>query len=792
MKYRLYRNRFYTVSALLAIVTAALALFAGTLDIQVRTVSYGGNYAPRNVGVIWIENQAGSFIRTVKIWANARKKHLIKWNAASGGNTVNAVSGATVTSHQTHTVTWDCQDYNGVDVPDGVYRMYIEYTEDNSKYSGEPPGQWTFVEFTKAGTSFTLNPPDEQYFKDIQLVYTPPGPQYTLTTSTVGSGSISLNPPGGNYSPGTNVELTANPDPGWIFDSWSGDVSGTQNPINLTMNADKSVTATFTQVPTYTLTINTNGSGSVTLDPPGGTYTEGTTVTVTATPAIGWEFDGWTGSQNTTANPTTILMNGNKSLTANFSEVSGYILQVTVVGNGQVILNPTATGNVYTPGTIVSVQAQSDAGWHFNNWEGDLTGTDSTQSITMDGHKQITAYFGSTAVKEIAAGSNTISAALAGAVPGDVFVLTSSGGVYNESGTIVIDKPLTIMAAPGLTQQPVWKSSALVLIDLKSDLTLEGIILDGNLVSDHAIKNTATSSNSLTIDHCEIRNFNWISVAQDPAAPFDSLIVRYSLLHHSDAGIYLRGNEAANIPALNYVHIYNSTFYNFENEGIRIDGFRPAGTFSKAIVSHITVNDCGEDGLYFKGFDEAPIVKNSIFTNNTRGVRAKSGADLNIANCDVWNNYIDYKDHAYPGSGTISADPMFANSGEGDFTLLPGSPCIGTADDGTDMGNPNTNWTTDISEPENGVTPENMALLKNYPNPFNPSTTIEFGIFRAGKVKLTVYNILGKTVRTLLNERLQAGVHKVTFYASDLPSGVYYYILNNGSKNKTGKMLLIK
>ena len=82
---------------------------------------------------------------------------------------------------------------------------------------------------------------------------------YNLTTCTVGQGTISS----GNqtYMSGTTVDLVAVPADGWIFNGWSGDASGTSN-TSITMNNDKTVTATFTQIP-YDLTIITVGSGSV-------------------------------------------------------------------------------------------------------------------------------------------------------------------------------------------------------------------------------------------------------------------------------------------------------------------------------------------------------------------------------------------------------------------------------------------------------------------------------------------------------------------------------------------------
>ncbi|MEE9432327.1 MAG: T9SS type A sorting domain-containing protein, partial [Melioribacteraceae bacterium] len=88
-------------------------------------------------------------------------------------------------------------------------------------------------------------------------------------------------------------------------------------------------------------------------------------------------------------------------------------------------------------------------------------------------------------------------------------------------------------------------------------------------------------------------------------------------------------------------------------------------------------------------------------------------------------------------------------------------------------------------------------LLQNYPNPFNPSTTIEYSIPTVGNknirsVQIKVYNILGKEVTTLVNKEQPTGNYEVTFDASNLTSGVYYYRITSGSFTETKQMLLVK
>jgi hypothetical protein len=88
--------------------------------------------------------------------------------------------------------------------------------------------------------------------------------------------------------------------------------------------------------------------------------------------------------------------------------------------------------------------------------------------------------------------------------------------------------------------------------------------------------------------------------------------------------------------------------------------------------------------------------------------------------------------------------------------------------------------------------PETYSLDQNYPNPFNPSTQIQFSIPQASDVRLTVYNVLGQQVKTLVDEFMQAGSHTARFDARNLSSGMYIYRLEAGSVQLDGKMMLIK
>ena len=160
--------------------------------------------------------------------------------------------------------------------------------------------------------------------------------QYSLSLSTIGNGSILRNPNQATYSEGTPVQLTAVADPGWTFDQWTGDLTGSTNPDTIIMDDDKTVTAHFTQ-DQYTLTVNIVGNGTIIKDPNQATYTYGTIVELTADADPGWLFQGWTGDLTGNNNPENINMTENKVVTATFAEptIVRIIPSAQTVGKGE-------------------------------------------------------------------------------------------------------------------------------------------------------------------------------------------------------------------------------------------------------------------------------------------------------------------------------------------------------------------------------------------------------------------------------------------------------------------------
>ena len=158
----------------------------------------------------------------------------------------------------------------------------------------------------------------------------PPPTFHTLSVIKSGSGTVTSNPAGidcggdcsESYVSGTSVTLNATPDSGQMFSGWSGACAGT-GTCTVTMTAARSVTATFKAIPKYTLTVRRSGSGTVT--GPGincggdcsEPYLSGTVVTLTATPASGYYFSGWSGACTGTEG-CAVTMTAAKSVTATF------------------------------------------------------------------------------------------------------------------------------------------------------------------------------------------------------------------------------------------------------------------------------------------------------------------------------------------------------------------------------------------------------------------------------------------------------------------------------------------
>ena len=105
------------------------------LAITASTGTAGGNYSPRNIAAVWIENSSGQFVKSLAVYAAKEKSYLTHWQSASKSNTTDAATGATRSSYSAISVTWDGTDTSGTEVADGTYIVCIRITSYNVCYT---------------------------------------------------------------------------------------------------------------------------------------------------------------------------------------------------------------------------------------------------------------------------------------------------------------------------------------------------------------------------------------------------------------------------------------------------------------------------------------------------------------------------------------------------------------------------------------------------------------------------------------------------------------------------------
>jgi len=187
---------------------------------------------------------------------------------------------------------------------------------------------------------------------------TPQGFSYSLSTSAT-NGSVQLHPAGGKYLPGTVVTVIVKSNFGFRFNSWGGDLSGSDKTTTITMDGDKNISAHFEAVPIFGLKTSAT-NGSVRFNPTGSTFEEGAKVSLKAIPDFGYQFSGWTGDLQGVENPGSIVMDANKNIAATFTKLKGTVIFATNCGGSAFTASDGihyAADTKYTGGTTYSTNS---------------------------------------------------------------------------------------------------------------------------------------------------------------------------------------------------------------------------------------------------------------------------------------------------------------------------------------------------------------------------------------------------------------------------------------------------
>ena len=268
--------------------------------------------------------------------------------------------------------------------------------------TAEPTGEWEFVEW-KGDLTSTDNPAQITIDKAKTVTAVFVKKQYPLTVEIEGEGSVTEKVikagVATDYNSGTIVELTATAETGWEFKEWSGDLTGTDNPSQITIDAAKTVKAVFVKKQ-FTVNITIEGEGTVTSEVMTGLkvdnkYEYGTDLKLTANAETGWEFKEWSGDLTGTDNPSQITIDAAKTVKAVFVKKQ-FTVNITIEGEGTVtseVMTGLKVDNKYEYGTDLKLTANAETGWEFKEWSGDIISTENPVQITIDGSKNVKVKF---------------------------------------------------------------------------------------------------------------------------------------------------------------------------------------------------------------------------------------------------------------------------------------------------------------------------------------------------------------------------------------------------------------
>ena len=537
------------------------------------------------------------------------------------------------------------------------------------------------------------------------------GGNANLTVSVNGSGTVASSPAGIScpstcshvFTGGSQVTLTPTPAGGWTFGSWGGACSGSGG-CTVTMNAAESVTATFLQ--NETLSVSVTGSGSVASSPAGincpstcsASFVQGTQVTLTATPADGSGFEGWSGACSGFDN-CVVTMNTAQSVTATFAQTQ-YTLNVSVAGNGTVTSSPAGIScpslctNNYASGTSVMLTATPAGGATFNGWGGACSGNGSC-SVTMNSLESVTAMFSASGGGGGPASQTFVSATLGNdsnpctrSSPCLTFAAalaqTTAGGEIavldpGDFGPVTITKAVTIYAdaISVAGTMPAPGTSGIVVSAGAGDMVyLRGLTFDG--VNASGTSGVVFSSGArLQIENCLVQDFTTSGITLSPGAGSATtplLVVRNTTILNNATGILIRptGGIAVNA-VLRWLHIDSNT-----GDGLRVDGTGGSGAINAIITDSTASFNAGNgiDAVSGPGNATVMVQRVTAALNGSAGIQSNqsSGGTANVIvnGSTLYANAIGIQATGGASLLTDANNQVTGNAANGSFTGTAG------------------------------------------------------------------------------------------------------------------------
>jgi uncharacterized repeat protein (TIGR02543 family) len=595
---------------------------------------------------------------------------------------------------------------------------------------------------------------DNAYF---EIITSAPA-TYTLTVNVTGSGTVAKNPDNPTYASGQVVELTATPNPGYAFTGWSGDLAGTANPANITMDANKTVTATFTAFETAwnagltvsnssltkALTFGQAETATEGLDaalnekelppvPPTGTFdTRFMLPTVPALPSM----TDFRPSARTQAQWLIQFQPG----------PAGY--PITFEWNNAGLPG----GDFYlrdATGAIVNVNMKTQGTYVLNNA--------AISSLVILYYRDVLTPLCATI--PVQTGWNLLSVPLRAASmeAADLFP-AATGGAFGFNGGY---EDATVLE----NGKGYW-----LKFDAPANVEVCGSEVGGTLTLQQGWNMIGPFNEN--VDPAEITTIPGGIITTDFFGFDNGYVEAITLL--PGRGYWVKTSAAGTLAL-------------------------PAGPAKTSVAQarhdstwpYIQVVDSKGKGrkLYFApsvdgqySYDMPPMPPADAFD-----VRFASNTSVELGSLMAHDILIS--------GAQFPVTMEFRNMNAMVLRVRDrsnGSTLAERVSDGSiiTLLSPVAKLGLDAIVPS-GV-PADYVLNQNYPNPFNPSTRISFNVPAKADIRLAVYNVLGEMVQSLLNGEMEAGYYEVVFDAANLPSGLYFYRLDSGSFSEIRKMVLMK
>ena len=410
--------------------------------------------------------------------------------------------------------------------------------------------------------------------------------------------------------------------------------------------------------------------------------------------------------------------------------------------------NPVEAGTItgageYAEGKEVTLVATPERGYKFVNWtvEGEEVSTSATYTFTPTADVELIANFEETAflgnVINVEPGKGTLMEAVAEAEAGDKLVLTTGNYEigYQGGGHLLNKEGLIITAAEG--EQPVvLYTDAGAYLKVEASITFEGIVFDGGESKPSFLITTyGVAVESIDVYNCEFKNYTHFAISDEwsKGCHIGSLIIDDCLFHDGGSAVCFSKNGLNGENPCDYFEMKNTTIYDITE------------TEYKGVIHICSLNDAESDATNTVVIDHVTIYNYNL-VNGSGAIVIRKTHDLTITNTIVANPEVQ-KPAFYIYGGSImntiyfnadkdsdasydncsNENPLFADAANGNFNLLEGSPAIGAATDGTNLGD--TRWVVSAPVP----TTYKVTLTINEPTYGSVTGLKNEGVYEEGE-----------------------------------------------------------